>query len=181
MLSLILHPSRFCCHHNMIRRICTRRTTLQLLKTNIYAVNIGAHLRTNLGWNCARSYSQLPKSKQIQAAITKRTEQTKLQLRTNINKIKDATNNIKNVTNKISQKLKLKLERPVKRENIYTIPNLLTVGRIVLAPIIGYHIMALNFYTASALLVVGGFTDFLDGYIARKYNQKTYLGTLYLC
>ena len=30
---------------------------------------------------------------------------------------------------------------------------------------------------ASGLFLVGGLTDFLDGYIARRFNQKTELGT----
>ena len=45
------------------------------------------------------------------------------------------------------------------RENIYTIPNLLTVSRIVACPVLGWAIVHDNFEFATALLVYAGLTD----------------------
>lgn len=45
------------------------------------------------------------------------------------------------------------------RENIYTIPNLLTISRILACPILGYTIVQDNFVAATSLLVYAGLTD----------------------
>lgn len=60
------------------------------------------------------------------------------------------------------------------------IPTLLTFSRIfLLIPIIMllYMVESWTIWLAFGLYVVAGFTDFLDGYIARKYNQITDFGT----
>ncbi|EKM50609.1 uncharacterized protein PHACADRAFT_263977 [Phanerochaete carnosa HHB-10118-sp] len=44
-------------------------------------------------------------------------------------------------------------------EDIYTIPNLLTISRILACPVLGYAIVQDNFVTATALLVYAGLTD----------------------
>lgn len=64
------------------------------------------------------------------------------------------------------------------REDIYTIPNVLTFGRLLAAPAVGYLIMEHNYDEALGLFALAGFTDMLDGHIARKYNMKTVLGTM---
>ncbi|KAI9469114.1 MAG: CDP-alcohol phosphatidyltransferase-domain-containing protein [Benjaminiella poitrasii] len=64
------------------------------------------------------------------------------------------------------------------KENIYTIPNVLTFGRLLTAPCIGYLILQHNYDIALGLFALAGFTDLLDGHIARKYNMKTLLGTI---
>ena len=45
------------------------------------------------------------------------------------------------------------------RENIYTIPNLLTVSRMIACPVLGMAILNENFYLATGLLVYAGLTD----------------------
>ena len=64
------------------------------------------------------------------------------------------------------------------RENIYTIPNILTVSRILATPVIGYLILHHNHIAAVSLLFVAGLTDVIDGYIARKYNMGSVVGTI---
>lgn len=65
------------------------------------------------------------------------------------------------------------------RTRIYTIPNVLTVTRIALTPIISYLMLHDSHLIATTLFLFNGFTDFLDGYIARNYkNQKSYLGSI---
>ncbi|PVG04663.1 hypothetical protein CPB86DRAFT_692717 [Serendipita vermifera] len=65
-----------------------------------------------------------------------------------------------------------------RRENIYTIPNLLTTSRILSCPILGWAIVQGNFPLATGLLAYAGFSDLLDGYIARKYKSGTVLGSI---
>ncbi|CAO3646977.1 unnamed protein product [Mucor hiemalis] len=64
------------------------------------------------------------------------------------------------------------------REDIYTIPNVLTFGRLLAAPAVGYLITEHHYDEALGLFALAGFTDMLDGHIARKYNMKTVLGTM---
>jgi cardiolipin synthase len=64
------------------------------------------------------------------------------------------------------------------RENIYTIPNLLTASRLVAAPFIGYCILHDYHAMALGLFAYAGITDLLDGWIARRWNLKTVVGTV---
>jgi len=45
------------------------------------------------------------------------------------------------------------------RENIYTLPNLLTMSRILACPLLGWSILQSDFHLATALLVYAGLTD----------------------
>ncbi|XP_028846087.1 cardiolipin synthase (CMP-forming) [Denticeps clupeoides] len=63
-------------------------------------------------------------------------------------------------------------------ENPWTIPNFLCMGRIVLAPVLGYLIMEKYFQLSLGLFVLAGATDLLDGWIARSWpGQKSALGS----
>ena len=63
--------------------------------------------------------------------------------------------------------------------NVWTIPNVLTIIRMLLIPVFvvlffkGYKIAALCVFCAASL------TDMLDGYLARKLNQITDFGKLF--
>ncbi len=66
-----------------------------------------------------------------------------------------------------------------------TLPNKITIARIILAPLfyISYFlpIWTDSFYSLSSILILSIFTgielsDFLDGYLARKYNLVSDLG-----
>ncbi|TBU34043.1 CDP-alcohol phosphatidyltransferase-domain-containing protein [Dichomitus squalens] len=67
---------------------------------------------------------------------------------------------------------------PTLRENIYTIPNLLTVSRMIACPVLGLAIVNDNFYLATGLLVYAGLTDLVDGYLARRWNMQSVVGTI---
>ena len=60
------------------------------------------------------------------------------------------------------------------------LPNKLTLTRIIMIPIfvVFYYLTAIrgNFYISAGIFALAAFTDFLDGYIARKYNLVTNLG-----
>ncbi|GAA5855618.1 hypothetical protein JCM5353_009066 [Sporobolomyces roseus] len=65
-----------------------------------------------------------------------------------------------------------------KHENIYTIPNALTLARILACPAIGYYIVKGELGIATSLLFVAGVSDLVDGWLARKYNMGTVLGSI---
>lgn len=59
-----------------------------------------------------------------------------------------------------------------------TIPNLLSVIRIILVPFFAYFYMNGKIGVSIAILVLSGLSDFFDGKIARKFNQISELGKL---
>lgn len=68
--------------------------------------------------------------------------------------------------------------QPLLRENIYTIPNILTATRIITAPAVGYFLINQQAGLAMSIFVYSCVTDFIDGYIARKYNMKSIIGSI---
>jgi len=61
------------------------------------------------------------------------------------------------------------------------IPNMLTIGRIILVPFFVLAFYLPGFYgdlTAFALFVIASFTDFLDGMLARMLGEESKLGEL---
>ena len=50
------------------------------------------------------------------------------------------------------------------------IPNILTIIRFILIPIIIYFIITGNYLLGFIFFTISGITDILDGTIARKYN-----------
>ncbi|GAA5930508.1 hypothetical protein JCM1841_006563 [Sporobolomyces salmonicolor] len=67
---------------------------------------------------------------------------------------------------------------PEKRENIYTIPNALTLARILACPAIGYYIVKGELAVATSLLFVAGVSDLVDGWLARRFKMGTVLGSI---
>ena len=66
---------------------------------------------------------------------------------------------------------------PLNRDAL-NLPNMITISRFVLAIVLFTLIYVQGFWrTAAVLFVVAAWTDFLDGYIARKYGMVTVLGT----
>jgi cardiolipin synthase (CMP-forming) len=61
---------------------------------------------------------------------------------------------------------------------IWTIPNLLSVARLLALPIIAFDLVGERFLRALILLAVFAATDWLDGYVARRFDQVTRLGQL---
>lgn len=60
------------------------------------------------------------------------------------------------------------------------VPNILTVIRLILVPFFLFFAFAsfcqANLYIAFAIFAVASFTDYLDGYLARKYNVVSNIG-----
>jgi cardiolipin synthase (CMP-forming) len=65
-----------------------------------------------------------------------------------------------------------------KNENIYTLPNFLTLSRFIAAPIVGYLVLHDQHLYAVALFAYAGITDLVDGWIARRWNLQTVIGTV---
>lgn len=61
---------------------------------------------------------------------------------------------------------------------IITIPNLLTMFRMVLIPIFVSLLFYQKFLLALAVFVLAGVTDGLDGLLARRFSQESQLGTV---
>lgn len=65
-----------------------------------------------------------------------------------------------------------------KKDQIWTIPNILTFARIGTSPILGYLVINEYYSAALSLFIVSGLTDLLDGWIARRYpSQASALGS----
>ena len=65
-----------------------------------------------------------------------------------------------------------------KRENIWNVPNVLTLLRAALIPVFLILYYRQERYFALGVFLLASFTDLLDGYIARKYNLITNFGKL---
>lgn len=80
----------------------------------------------------------------------------------------------------------MKKPLPPKQSKLWTIPNLLTYGRIVAVPLVGLcffiegRLNGSDFarWSALAIFIVASITDFFDGYLARIWKQGSQLGTM---
>ena len=61
---------------------------------------------------------------------------------------------------------------------IVTVPNLLTIFRMVLIPVFASLLFYQRFVMALAVFVLAGVTDGLDGLLARRFDQRSQLGTI---
>ena len=57
-----------------------------------------------------------------------------------------------------------------------SIPNLITLGRILLVPIVVWAITAGEMRAAFALFLAAGVTDAVDGFLAKRFKMRTELG-----
>ena len=63
-------------------------------------------------------------------------------------------------------------------DRLLTVPNILSLSRIALAGLYLYLLFGPDLRVAATFaLAAGGITDFLDGYIARRFDQVTRFGT----
>lgn len=69
-------------------------------------------------------------------------------------------------------------QQPYPETKLWNVPNTLTMMRIVLA-IILFAIFPFQYYkTCLVLFIIAALTDFVDGWWARKFNQKTQFGRI---
>jgi cardiolipin synthase len=67
---------------------------------------------------------------------------------------------------------------PEASDRILTVPNILSFLRLALVPVFLVLLVEGEDLAALAVLALSGFTDFLDGYLARRLNQVSKLGQL---
>jgi len=61
-------------------------------------------------------------------------------------------------------------------QELKSVPNMLSILRLLLVPVFLWLLIADQFLIAFLVLMFASFTDWLDGFIARKFNQITSLG-----
>jgi len=57
-----------------------------------------------------------------------------------------------------------------------SIPNLITLGRIILVPIVVWAIISGEMLLAFALFVIAGISDAVDGFLAKRFHMESELG-----
>lgn len=65
-----------------------------------------------------------------------------------------------------------------RKENIWNVPNGLTMLRMALIPVYWFFMLRDQLYAALAVFIIASLTDLADGFIARKYNLITDFGKL---
>jgi cardiolipin synthase len=63
-------------------------------------------------------------------------------------------------------------------DRIWTIPNVISFFRLALVPVFFWLLVTRQDGAALAVLIAATASDFIDGFIARRFNQVTRLGTL---
>ena len=64
----------------------------------------------------------------------------------------------------------------MKLSQVFTAPNQLTLLRMVFVPFIVIHLVDGHYSWALILFIIAGFSDGLDGLLARRLHQQTLLG-----
>lgn len=66
-----------------------------------------------------------------------------------------------------------------RKDEIITIPNILSMFRLALLPVILWvYLGTENIYMVLSLMLLSGFTDILDGFIARRFNMSSNFGKI---
>lgn len=58
-----------------------------------------------------------------------------------------------------------------------TVPNIITLMRFLMVPAVVYALLLGEMLPAFVIFVVAGISDGIDGFVARRYNQQSKLGT----
>ena len=71
------------------------------------------------------------------------------------------------------------MNRIIKKDEILTIPNMMSIFRILLLPlIVWFYNFEGNRIAAIIILLISGLSDIVDGFIARKFNMVSDLGKI---
>jgi len=60
---------------------------------------------------------------------------------------------------------------------VWTVPNALTLLRLSLSPVVSYQLFMGEYVVASSVFVAACFLDVADGWVARRFNQTSKLGS----
>jgi len=141
-----------------------------------------SHLREN---NLCTSRLYCSNSDSSHTKLAKRKQNIRAYLEHNKEKLLDTEKKLKERGHVLLQdiretksKVKEKVEEVVEKENIYTIPNLLCITRMMVSPYLGFLIVQGNFNFALGVLGFAAMTDLLDGWIARTWvSQSSKMGS----
>jgi cardiolipin synthase len=64
----------------------------------------------------------------------------------------------------------------VKLSQVFTAPNQLTLLRMIFVPFVVIDLVDGHYFRALILFIIAGFSDGLDGFLARRLHQQTLLG-----
>lgn len=64
------------------------------------------------------------------------------------------------------------------RHRFSTLPNLLTLLRLAILPLLANFVLQRQGLWAAGILFLAGVTDFFDGYLARRYKEESVFGKL---
>lgn len=152
-----------------LQKICNISTITEFQRLALASGSRGPKFPARQQWMCATLYCTNVKKSDLAVKTVKGSEllqealvKKKQQLNEKRQQIQD---NIRDTRTKVREKM----EEVIERENIFTIPNALCIGRIAMSPYLGYVIVQGDFSLAMGLLVAAGLTDFADGYIARNW------------
>lgn len=67
---------------------------------------------------------------------------------------------------------------PPVSDRVWTVPNVLSFFRLALIPVFAVFLVTSEYGWAVLVVAVSSLTDFVDGYVARHFNQVTRLGQL---
>ncbi|KAF2207112.1 hypothetical protein CERZMDRAFT_107857 [Cercospora zeae-maydis SCOH1-5] len=81
-------------------------------------------------------------------------------------------------TQAVRDKVRSSLTGLTPHENIYNLPNFLTVTRLVAAPATAYLLLHDHHALALGLFAYAGITDLVDGWMARKWKLQTVAGSV---
>ncbi|CAK4033004.1 CDP-alcohol phosphatidyltransferase class-I family [Lecanosticta acicola] len=81
-------------------------------------------------------------------------------------------------TKAVGDKVRSSLSSLTPHENIYNLPNFLTVTRLFAAPATAYLLLHDHHTWALALFAYAGITDLVDGWLARKWKLQTVAGSV---
>jgi cardiolipin synthase len=81
-------------------------------------------------------------------------------------------------TTELGAKVQSSLKSITPHENIYNLPNFLTVTRLFAAPATAYLLLHDQHNWALALFAYAGITDLVDGWMARKWKLQTVAGSV---
>lgn len=66
------------------------------------------------------------------------------------------------------------------KNSVFTIPNLLSLVRLLLIPVIVWlYVFRQDYFMTAAIVVLSGVTDIADGIIARKYHMISDFGKIF--
>ena len=62
-----------------------------------------------------------------------------------------------------------------------SVPNLITLARLLSVPLIIWLVLANAFLSALVVFALAGLSDAVDGFIAKRWDQRSALGAKLLC